>query len=202
MHGYLLNFTSRAPVKRSLFFALLLGSAISLSSSTAAAQLSSAAINGTVRDSSGAVITDAEITLHETSTGTERKTTSNSAGNFAFIDDGYSGTCPVEAFPPNGYGSTRCLETRGSGVTTGLALTFTGLGHAIIRPGLRPARSGSPRAALSFVTTHTAIAIVWLRAPGIHRIVQLLTWDSGAHSEILRNPRYKIMPQGEALLPD
>jgi hypothetical protein len=86
MHRYLLNFTSRVPVKRCLFSALLLGAAISLNSSTAAAQLSSAAINGTVRDSTGAVITDAEILLHETSTGTERKTTSNSAGNFAFID--------------------------------------------------------------------------------------------------------------------
>jgi hypothetical protein len=82
----LFKLTSQVSAKHLLFLALLGSSAVSLSPVKAAAQLSSAAIHGTVRDSSGAVVKDAAITLHETSTGTERKTDSNSAGSFAFVD--------------------------------------------------------------------------------------------------------------------
>lgn len=52
----------------------------------ARAQLSSASVNGTVRDSTGAVIPGANITLLETSTATARTTESNSDGNYAFVD--------------------------------------------------------------------------------------------------------------------
>ena len=54
--------------------------------SRAIAQLSSAAINGTVRDASGAVIAGADLTLRNTSTGVERQTATNSTGNYAFVD--------------------------------------------------------------------------------------------------------------------
>ncbi len=52
----------------------------------ARAQLSSASVNGTIRDSSGAVIVGAQITLQMTSTGTARTTSSNSSGSYAFVD--------------------------------------------------------------------------------------------------------------------
>ena len=55
-------------------------------SPAARAQLSSASVNGTVRDSTGAVIQGANITLLQTSTGTARTTESNSDGNYTFVD--------------------------------------------------------------------------------------------------------------------
>jgi len=56
-----------------------------LSGDTATAQLSSAAINGTVRDASGAVVPQAEILLQNLATGVERRTVSNSVGNYLFL---------------------------------------------------------------------------------------------------------------------
>lgn len=50
------------------------------------AQLSSASVNGTVQDATGAVIDGAQITLRDTSAGTERTTASNSSGIYAFIN--------------------------------------------------------------------------------------------------------------------
>ena len=50
----------------------LTGIGLLLSSSSIDAQLSTAAINGTVRDSTGAVVADAQVNLREISTGTER----------------------------------------------------------------------------------------------------------------------------------
>src|SRR5665213_1706920 len=67
-------------------FVVLTGIGLLLSSSRANAQLSSAAINGTVRDATGAVVPGAQVKLKATSTGTERTTQSNSVGNYAFID--------------------------------------------------------------------------------------------------------------------
>ncbi len=69
-----------------LVFLALVGTTLLLSSSGANAQLSSASVNGTVRDSSGAVIDGAQLTLRDTSTGTERQTETNPTGNYAFID--------------------------------------------------------------------------------------------------------------------
>lgn len=56
-----------------------------LSCASAKAQLSAAAINGTVRDKTGAVVPGAQITLRGVTTGTVRTTVSNSVGNYAFI---------------------------------------------------------------------------------------------------------------------
>jgi len=78
--------TFQVTARFSLFFALLFGIVLLLSPSSAAAQLSSAAINGMVRDTTGAVVNGADIVLRDVSTGTERKAASNTAGNFAFID--------------------------------------------------------------------------------------------------------------------
>lgn len=64
----------------------LLGIGLVLGAGPARAQLSSAAVNGVVRDTTGDVIEGARIDLRETSTGTERSTISNSDGNYTFID--------------------------------------------------------------------------------------------------------------------
>ena len=53
---------------------------------TAYSQQSSAAINGTVKDSSGAVVEGATITLINTATAVSRTSVSNSAGDYVFID--------------------------------------------------------------------------------------------------------------------
>ncbi len=74
-----------ARVRITLLVALT-GVGLLLSSANANAQLSSAAINGTVRDTTGAVVPDAQVNLREESTGAVRTTQSNSVGNYAFID--------------------------------------------------------------------------------------------------------------------
>ena len=43
-------------------------------------------ITGSVRDSSGAVIPNAKVTLKETDTGSTRGTETNASGNYAFPD--------------------------------------------------------------------------------------------------------------------
>lgn len=64
----------------------MVGMGLVLSTSIASAQLSTAAINGTVGDTTGAGVVGAQISLEGVSTGTVRTTVSNSVGNYAFID--------------------------------------------------------------------------------------------------------------------
>lgn len=71
---------------RRWFGLVLIGTGLLLAGKSASGQLSSAAVNGTVHDSSGAVVEGARINLRETSTGAERSTASNSTGDYAFID--------------------------------------------------------------------------------------------------------------------
>jgi hypothetical protein len=60
--------------------------AILVVSSAAWAQLSTASINGTVRDPSGGVIPSATIVLHNVATGVSRTTLTNNSGNYVFVD--------------------------------------------------------------------------------------------------------------------
>ena len=67
----------------------------------ARAQLSTASINGTVSDTTGALVEGAEITLQSTTTGTKRSTTSNGDGAYVFIDvapDHYTLTAAKQGF--------------------------------------------------------------------------------------------------------
>src|ERR1700730_11893779 len=50
------------------------------------AQLSTSALNGTVRDASGSVVPDANIVLRNFDTGVERQTVSNESGNYVFLN--------------------------------------------------------------------------------------------------------------------
>lgn len=68
-----------------LLFALL-GYGLLFGAFQAHSQLSSATVNGTVRDATGAVVDGAQIMLRETSSGTVRATVSNSTGTYAFIN--------------------------------------------------------------------------------------------------------------------
>jgi hypothetical protein len=63
-----------------LFLGLVFGSAYFLK-----AQVSTGAINGTVRDSSGAVVPNATVTLANVATGVKRTTETNSVGNYGFV---------------------------------------------------------------------------------------------------------------------
>src|SRR5437660_3386035 len=65
---------------------LWLISVLVISASAALAQLSTASLNGVVRDSTGAVVPKASATLHNSDTGVERNTFTNDAGTYVFSD--------------------------------------------------------------------------------------------------------------------
>ena len=68
------------------FLAFLFALGALFISSPAVAQQSSAVINGTVKDSSGAVVEGAAITLINNETAVARTSVTNSAGTYVFID--------------------------------------------------------------------------------------------------------------------
>ena len=57
-----------------------------LSSSSAFSQVSTASIQGIVRDSSAAIIPAASLTLRNRATGVEQKTASNNSGEYVFVN--------------------------------------------------------------------------------------------------------------------
>ena len=65
---------------------VLLACLFALSAAAAFAQLSSATLNGVVRDSTGAVIAKASLVLSNVDTGIERLGNSNDSGNYVFVD--------------------------------------------------------------------------------------------------------------------
>src|SRR5882724_5851127 len=74
-----------SPSQRFVFKGLLWLSLISVFATTSAlAQLSTAALNGVVSDSSGAVVRGASVVLRNVDTGIETQTTSNDTGNYRF----------------------------------------------------------------------------------------------------------------------
>ena len=76
---------SRGPASR--FRTLLwLICILAFSTSAALAQLSTASLNGVVRDPTGAVVTKASVILRNSDTGVERNTFSNDSGTYVFSD--------------------------------------------------------------------------------------------------------------------
>jgi len=74
-----------SPSQRWVFRGLLWLGLISVFATTSAlAQLSAAALNGVVTDSSGAVVRGASVVLRNVDTGIETQTTSNDTGNYRF----------------------------------------------------------------------------------------------------------------------
>ncbi|MBI3471208.1 MAG: TonB-dependent receptor, partial [Candidatus Solibacter usitatus] len=65
---------------------LLAAGALSLIHAVAYAQLSTASINGTVRDSTGSIVPGAVIVLSNSNTSVERSTLSNASGNYVFLN--------------------------------------------------------------------------------------------------------------------
>ncbi len=65
---------------------VLLTCLLALLAASAFGQLSSATLNGVVRDSTGAVIPKASVVLSNVDTGIERPGTSNESGNYVFAD--------------------------------------------------------------------------------------------------------------------
>ena len=58
---------------------------IAVAPATAPAQISTAAINGTIRDATGAVIPEADIVLTNVGTAVEHRTVSNNVGNYVIL---------------------------------------------------------------------------------------------------------------------
>src|SRR5262245_36464651 len=73
------------------------------------AQLSTASINGTVRDSSGSVVPNTTVVLKNADTSVERTTVSNASGNYVFL---------------NIIPGTYTLEARSTGFNTARVETF------------------------------------------------------------------------------
>jgi hypothetical protein len=71
---------------RSLYFTLFAISFLGLLAGTARGQLSTASINGAVRDPSGAVVPNATVVLRSVDTSVDRTSSSNGAGEYAFLN--------------------------------------------------------------------------------------------------------------------
>src|SRR6185503_21262542 len=66
--------------------AVLVVAALLFSAGVVPAQVSTASINGTVTDSTGAVVPDASLLLRNTQTGIETRTTTNAQGVYVILN--------------------------------------------------------------------------------------------------------------------
>ncbi|MGH9771112.1 MAG: carboxypeptidase-like regulatory domain-containing protein [Candidatus Acidiferrales bacterium] len=64
---------------------LLIG-VISLTPTSAQAQVSTASVNGVVQDPSGAVVPEVSVVLHNVATGVDHATVTNSDGNYVLLN--------------------------------------------------------------------------------------------------------------------
>ena len=73
------------PRNRGVSLALTFGFLVAIGFMPARAQVSTASITGTIRDATGSAVPEAVIILRNPSTGVDRSTSSNTAGNYAFL---------------------------------------------------------------------------------------------------------------------
>jgi Carboxypeptidase regulatory-like domain len=90
----------RKAVCRRIFGAALLSSVIAISSGVSDAQLSSASINGSVHDGTGAIVVNATVTLRNMDTSVETKAASNSSGTYGIVSI-TPGRYTIEASAPS-----------------------------------------------------------------------------------------------------
>jgi hypothetical protein len=90
----------RKAVCRRIFGAVLLSSVIAISSGVSDAQLSSASINGSVHDGTGAIVVNATVTLRNMDTSVETKAASNSSGTYGIVSI-TPGRYTIEASAPS-----------------------------------------------------------------------------------------------------
>src|SRR5580698_576344 len=74
-----------AYVIRRRTYRLLMGLLVFLGVGSAIAQVTAGSLNGTVHDTTGAVVPEATVILKNEATTSDRSTTSNSSGVFSFI---------------------------------------------------------------------------------------------------------------------
>ena len=79
-------FFRRLMLSRFLCLAVAISSLWGVLSTAAHAQLSTASINGTVYDPTGRVVPETSLALRNIDIGLERHTSTNSAGNYAFLN--------------------------------------------------------------------------------------------------------------------
>ncbi len=80
-------FRTTLTVSMKLVFAvLLIAAGVYITADVALAQVSTAALNGTVTDSTGAVVPEASLLLRNTETGVETRTTTNAQGVYAILN--------------------------------------------------------------------------------------------------------------------
>jgi len=118
--------------------ACLLGG-ILLLSGTGFAQLSTASLNGAVKDSSGAVVPKAKVVLKNVATAVEHTTTTNDAGAYLFLDI-TPGRYVVSASAPN-FGKQQVPEFSlevGQAATIDFALTVGSLTEVVMVHGAAP----------------------------------------------------------------
>src|SRR5688572_19409566 len=98
------RFTSGLKMRNACFIALL-GVGLQLTQTNSHAQISSATVNGTVRDTTGAVIPDAAVVLRNVQTGINAPTSTNDQGIYV-LQNILPGTYTLEASKP-GFSTSR-----------------------------------------------------------------------------------------------
>ena len=106
-------------VWKGILGAMLLSIVAAISTESAHAQLSSASINGTVEDKTGAVVVNASVTLRNLETSVAMNTLSNGSGTYAIVSI-TPGRYTIEASAP-GFGAEKVPEFT---LTVGQSATF------------------------------------------------------------------------------
>ena len=141
------------------------------------AQLAAAAVNGTVRDTSSAAVTGAQVTLRENATGVSRTTQSNSVGRYAFIDV-MPGTYSLEVAKTSFSTSQRNNIVLSVNQTATLDVTLS-VGSAVQEVTVAAATTQLESSTANLGTVISSVAVNSLPLNG-RNFTQLLTLTPGA----------------------